>query len=400
MKITSLPKYERSSYKDITTEEKLIIYPEIPKCKLCQKDMMTKCEYDKFLKFKPKSNRYLMFPLMHEGVMYFREICDNCLDEKFPNKKYNTLSEQTQFALQIGDEEFDKIKKSKLDNVSIESFIKRHGDVFGVQKFKEYSDKQKFSNSYEYFKNTRNWSMEEFNEYNASRAVTLENMIKKHGEIEGTIKFDAYREKQAYTVTLEYFIEKYGEIEGKAKYENMVFCMGHSLDSYELRYGDEGREKFESYMSNKSSNKGFHSNMASTFFESVEKGLDIEYDIYYAPKTKEFGKYNEILRKYTFFDFVIPELKLCIEFNGDCFHANPNKYSADDNPSPYDKLITSKEIWEYDKLKNNELMKLGYDVVIVWEADYKINKEQIIIDTINNIKERYNEYRNREQFRN
>ena len=217
MKITSLPKYDRSNYKDITAEEKLVIYPDIPKCTICGTNLMTKREHAKFLKFKPSSNRYLTFPLMHEGVMYFREICDDCLDEKYPNKRYNTLSENTRFALQISEEEFDLIKKAKLDNVSVESFIKRYGEELGMLKFKEYSDKQKFSNSYEYFKNTRNWTIDEYNEYNASRAVTLENMIKKHGEIEGTIKFDAYREKQAYTNTLEYFIERYGEFEGKAK---------------------------------------------------------------------------------------------------------------------------------------------------------------------------------------
>lgn len=280
--------------------------------------------------------------------------------------------------------------------MSLDSFIKRHGHVDGMTKFKEYSDKQKFSNSYEYFKTTRNWTIEEFNDYNASRAVTLENMIKKHGELEGEIKYNAYIERQAYTNTIEYFIEKYGELEGNTRYDNMVLCKGHSLDSYEFKYGNEGREKYESYMSNKPINKGFHSNIASTFFESVSEGIDVEYDIYYAPKTKEFGKYNEILRKYTFFDFVIPDLKLCIEFNGDCFHANPNKYSANDTPNPYSKNITSKEIWEYDKIKNDELIKLGYTIVIVWEADYKINKEQIIIDTIKTIKERDDEYRNRE----
>lgn len=67
-----------------------------------------------------------------------------------------------------------------------------------------------------------------------------------------------------------------------------------------------------------------------------------------------------------------------------------------ETPNPYSKNITSKEIWEYDKIKNDELIKLGYTIVIVWEADYKINKEQIIIDTIKTIKERDDEYRNRE----
>lgn len=114
MKIANLMKYDRLSYKHITTEEKLLIYPEIPKCKMCKTNMMTKYEYEKFLKYRPISKRYLMIPLIHEGYMYFREICNGCLDEKYPNKKYNALTEQTQFALQISDAEFDIIKNLNL----------------------------------------------------------------------------------------------------------------------------------------------------------------------------------------------------------------------------------------------------------------------------------------------
>jgi len=46
--------------------------------------------------------------------------------------------------------------------------------------------------------------------YQSKRVNTLENMIKKHGEIDGKIKWDEYREKQAHSNSFEYKKKKYG----------------------------------------------------------------------------------------------------------------------------------------------------------------------------------------------
>jgi hypothetical protein len=61
-----------------------------------------------------------------------------------------------------------------------------------------------------------------FNEKNSKSAVTLKNMIKKHGEIVGKAKWDLYCKKQSYAgVKKEYFIEKHGIEEGTKKYEDL-----------------------------------------------------------------------------------------------------------------------------------------------------------------------------------
>lgn len=180
------------------------------------------------------------------------------------------------------EDRIDKIRKLHKRGVTLERCVLMYGLKRGTEKFNEYREKQAHSNSQEY----KNMSDEEFKEYNKSRAVTLENQIKKYGIEEGTKRFEEYRLRQSYTNSLDYFIEKYGPIDGSVNYKRTVFTMGHSIDSYEFRYGEEGLEKFELYMSNKTTNKGFHSNMASTFFESVVEGLDIDCDIYYAPNTR------------------------------------------------------------------------------------------------------------------
>jgi ribosomal protein S27AE/G:T-mismatch repair DNA endonuclease (very short patch repair protein) len=86
------------------------------------------------------------------------------------------------------------------------------------------------------------------------------------------------------------------------------------------------------------------------------------------------------------FDIYVPKLNLIIEYNGDYWHCNPKKYSEDFFNVKKGK--TSKEIWDYDKLKLELVIKLGYYVEVVWESDYKKNKK--IIKNIINTYDRRN----------
>lgn len=74
-------------------------------------------------------------------------------------------------------------------------------------------------------------------------------------------------------------------------------------------------------------------------------------------------------------DFVYKNL--IVEFNGDIFHANPQKFNANDLVPPQ-KRYKAHEIWERDKNRTNFLKQLGYDVVVVWESDYKRDSKRIV----------------------
>src|SRR5271166_3930135 len=41
-------------------------------------------------------------------------------------------------------------------------------------------------------------------------AVTLENLIRKYGDVDGTNRWNLYRERQAHSNSFEYKLEKYG----------------------------------------------------------------------------------------------------------------------------------------------------------------------------------------------
>jgi hypothetical protein len=76
------------------------------------------------------------------------------------------------------------------------------------------------------------------------------------------------------------------------------------------------------------------------------------------------------------FDIYIPFFNLLIEYNGDYWHCNPNKY--DENYINVKKNKTAKEIWEYDKNKLYLAKNNGYNCEVIWESDYKKNKNIII----------------------
>lgn len=81
------------------------------------------------------------------------------------------------------------------------------------------------------------------------------------------------------------------------------------------------------------------------------------------------------------FDIYIPKFNLLVEYNGDYWHCNPIKYKIDYLNKKKNK--TAKEIWEYDKNKLDLAKNNGYHCEVIWETDYKKNKN-IILEILKN----------------
>ena len=75
-------------------------------------------------------------------------------------------------------------------------------------------------------------------------------------------------------------------------------------------------------------------------------------------------------------DIFLPKLNLIIEYFGDYWHCNPNKYSSD--YLNVKKGLIAKEIWEYDKSKLELIKSYGYNIEVIWESDLKLNKDELI----------------------
>ena len=74
-------------------------------------------------------------------------------------------------------------------------------------------------------------------------------------------------------------------------------------------------------------------------------------------------------------DIYIPVLNLVIEFNGDYWHCNPEKYNS--NYFHQVKQKTAQELWDYDRDKVDLIKEKGYNLEVVWESQLKKNPKLI-----------------------
>ncbi len=112
-----------------------------------------------------------------------------------------------------------------------------------------------------------------------------------------------------------------------------------------------------------------------------------------------FGKFNgssKIEREFFNELLYITKLELCanvyidgyvvdvlyknkvIEFYGDYWHGNPIKYSSGDMIKYPSSTKIVNDIWNKDLKKIENLSKSGYDVLVIWENDWKKNKSECI----------------------
>lgn len=277
---------------------------------------------------------------------YFLSICEECLISKYPeyisknkSRVFNQMNYITEYAFNIPHSSSLKWKKSSYA-ITEENLIKKHGQDIGKIKWKEYCDKQAKSNTFEYKSDKYGWTKDKFDEYNKSRSITLENLIYRHGEEEGLVKWKGYCDQQKYTTSLDYFISKYGLENGTDKYN--YFCKKRLLGVG-------------------------YSEVSKRLFDVLKEKINTEYTTYYANNEWYFS--NKGSKGFYLIDFYIKELNIGIEFNGDIWHANPKKYKPDDKPFLFQKDLTAQDIWNKDKVKNDFIRTKINKLIIIWESD-------------------------------
>lgn len=261
---------------------------------------------------------------------------------------------------------------SKKTAVTLENFIKKYGEVEGKNKWNTYKRKQALSNSLEYKKEKHGWTADQFKAFNKSRATTLENMIAKHGEIQGIELWNQYCNRQKHTKTKEYFISKYGEIDGLQKYLEINRKKAEPHDPKLLAEKLEiSIDQAVTIIASRGSYK-YTSLLEQEFIKLLEAKIGaLDHTSIKSP----FGKWIDSISAYVVYD--IKHKNCIIEFNGDYWHANPKIYKKTD-------LIRgtpASDIWKKDSVKMNEAKKLGYRTLTVWESDFINNKEVIIEET-------------------
>lgn len=225
---------------------------------------------------------------------------------------------------------------------NITNYIKLHGEEEGKKRWEVYKGKQADSNGLEYKQEKHGWTKEQFDAYNASRASTKENFVKRHGEQDGTIKWEQYVERQRETINKRYFIETYNEIEGAAKYNAFNIARGLSSGS------NQSKLEFECF-------KWF-----SQVCPSLQHRFDVITDTHGHP-----------------FDFGCGEKKKLVELHGTYWHADPVVYGEEG----IDQRFTKEHVqW----IRQNDAAKVkagndaGYDVIVIWEREWKTNRREVV----------------------
>lgn len=278
---------------------------------------------------------------------------------------------------------------NKRKAVTLENMISRYGDIIGLEKWNIYRAKQAEVNTFKYKRMKYGWTQDDFDEYNNSRAATLENMISRHGLELGNLKWNAYCDRQAYAgVKLEYFIEKYGEVDGLEKYTNIGLKKSHSLDSYILRYNNDIELATDKYNKFWSTQHTPQSSIANEMFDEIyAKLISLGYiKIFYSNNIGEWFIRDNNDKRIYFVDFFCRETGKVIEFNGDYWHANPKKYLFDTYMNfPNSHKILTQDVWAIDDYKINLIKNHPdiKDVLVIWESDYRENKQLIIEKCLN-----------------
>ena len=251
--------------------------------------------------------------------------------------------------------------------------VKKMGSNFSKENFKNYLEFRKEnkydSGSKKFFKIIygKDWE-KKYNEWHKkqSESHSLKSYIKKYGKEEGPKKWNEWRKKKSEIHSLEYYIKKYGEEKGPKKWDewHKKISKANSLEGYIKKYGEEeGPKKWKNNMDKFTYKSSTVSKASIRFFDKLNTFL--EDDLIYG-KGKELHLSDG--EKSYFYDATYQN-KYVIEFHGDIFHGNPEKFGPDDHCFPYDKTITAKQLWEYDAKKKKVAKDNGYIYICFWEHE-------------------------------
>lgn len=240
----------------------------------------------------------------------------------------------------------EKIKGEKNPNHKSKTTIEQRQSCSPFSKeFKKYSDETERTT---FIKNVCD---------NKSYQVRLNYWLDKgFSQEESEIKL---KDRQT-TFTLDICIKKHGEEKGKQYYTNRQVKWQETL------------------YKNGNLKSGYSSISQELFWKILEKyKIEHSQNIFFATKNKEFSLEKEYGGLWLY-DFVDLENKKIIEYNGDLYHANPKTYESTDCPHPFIKKLTAQEIWNKDNRKELKAIQEGFDILIIWDSDFKKDKQKVI----------------------
>jgi hypothetical protein len=352
-------------------------------------------------RLKETSSRlYLEYKLgFEEADKILKNKCPNSeqiLKNKYPNSWKNKLEEYKRnysyansesgyiekYGEVKGREKWkERMQKRKISN-SESGYIEKYGEVKGREKWKEKCEKHSYRMSKQYYIDTYGKILGE----KICKENSIYGLIRKHKGEKFYLNFLDEKNKKQRKPIKEKFVEKYGEEDGVKKYKNYIEKQkyAHTLDYFVEKYGKEnGHIQFKQHKKRIISNliviKKNKSLISLELFKALKENLNTD-NVFYG--SNEMFILNTEINKLYFYDFTYKNK--IIEFHGDFWHMNPKKYSANEKNKQTN--ILAKDIWEHDKNKSILANKNGYDILIIWESDYKSDKTNTVLKCLNFLK--------------
>ena len=181
----------------------------------------------------------------------------------------------------------------------------------------------------------------------------------------------------------EYWLKRgYSESDAIAEVKKHIntFSLEKCIEKYGLEDGykrwKDRQEKWQSTLRSKPIEEQERINHNKVYKNGPKSGVESEF---LNKLSTDISKHNKYLQNLGVIVDFIQDNKI-IEFYGDYWHCNPKqKRFVESYYHPYLKM-TAKEKWEFDENRINKLKNSGYDVKIVWESDYKEDKDSVIND--------------------
>lgn len=223
---------------------------------------------------------------------------------------------------------------------------------------------------------------DKFKKYNdVSADYSREDVFNKR---EQTVKDNP----QNQSTRIEYWLKRgLNEAEAKAALSDRQTTF--SLDKCVLKYGDEEglrvwkarQQKWLQTLDNKSDEEKLEINLKKIYrggsSSKAEKELfTIIQEVSGLTLENQFKLIRKCGTKHFLYDMRY-ENKI-IEYNGDYWHANPLFYNETDTVF----RRRAADIWENDLEKANLALENGFELLVIWESDFKKEKEKTVLKCV------------------
>lgn len=278
---------------------------------------------------------------------------------------------------------------------TLETFITKYGDIDGKNKWCEYL-KSKDSNSKTWALKKSNGDINIANEMLSKRkgsvVLSLEKLIKKYGDIDIAKNKLIEINKNKDGSSLSYFLKKtngdrkkaiklFQESSSKKDCMSINFFLKKTNGDLELakklQIEELKKRDVSFFIASKESLKYF-----IPLYKYLRKNGVERNDIFLGVKGSYEYRLHDLEKNLTFsYDFTITSLNLIIEYHGEKFHPNIQKYGVkklkEDNWGKYFRLNLDESI-KKDEIKKELALKNGFEYLELWSSDTEeINKNKI-----------------------